>query len=271
MPLAARDITVTYPAQPRNASPALSSATCVLTPGRITAIVGPNGAGKSTLLRALAGVRTPDSGSVELDGVPLADLKPLQRARRVALAVQQPGVAFGFDARRVIAFGAEGAGSPPSAVDRAIQRFELSDLADRPFDTLSVGQQQRVSLARAFAQINGRADSYLLADEPISAMDPRHAINAIRAIRDLAASGVGVGIVLHDLSVAASLADNAVLLAPDAGTARQGPADEILTSETLSCLFQTPMQRSDVPGPGTVILHAGDGSIGTDPPGIAAD
>ena len=257
MPLTARDLTVSYPSQPRGSRPALVSASCAINPGRITTIIGPNGSGKSTLLRALAGVRPPDAGAAELDGCPVWTMKPRERARRIGLAVQQPGVAFAFDARRVIAFGAEGAGSPPDAVDRAIERFELGAIARQPFDTLSVGQQQRVSLARVFAQLDARPDAYLLADEPASAMDPRHAIVAFRAIRELAQAGVGVGVVLHDLSAAAALADDVILLTPDPTqeTIAQGPCDEFLTADRLSALFETPILRAHAPGIGAVIAH----------------
>ncbi len=192
---------------------------------------------------------------MHLDGTPILDRSARDRARRVALAVQQPGVAFGFDARRVIAFGAEGGGSPGAAVEREMDRFSLAEFAGRPFDTLSVGQRQRVSLARAFAQLDARAGTYLLADEPVSAMDPRHAIRAVRAIRELADSGVGVGIVLHDLSLAASLADEAVLIASDPTGGAQGPASEVLTSATLSERFGTPLLRRELPGVGPLVVH----------------
>jgi len=259
--LIARDLTVSYPDQPRGARPVLEKVCCAIAPGRITAIIGPNGAGKSTLLRALAGVRRADSGGVKLDGQAVGSMRPRDRARRIALAVQQPGVAFGFDARRVIAFGAEGSGARAGATDRAIERFQLAQLADRPFDTLSVGQRQRVSLARAFAQLDvpsevrseARPDAYLLADEPVSAMDPRYAVAAIGAIRDLARGGIGVAIVLHDLTAAAALADDAILLGAPGTLVAQGPAKEVLTANSLSDLFETPIRRAHAQGIGPVI------------------
>ncbi|MEM9374116.1 MAG: ABC transporter ATP-binding protein, partial [Planctomycetota bacterium] len=166
MPLIAEAVTVFYPKAPRAASPALDGVSCRIVPGQVTAIVGPNGAGKSTLLRALSGVRVPQAGRVLLDDRPLASMRPRDRARRIALAVQQPAAAFGFSARRVISFGAEGAGSGRSAVEHAVGRFGIADIADQPFDALSVGERQRVSLARVFAQLGGRPDVFLLADEP---------------------------------------------------------------------------------------------------------
>ncbi|MCC5822156.1 MAG: ABC transporter ATP-binding protein [Phycisphaerales bacterium] len=250
--LACENIAVIYPARGGGRT-ALNGVSCTLAPGRITVFVGPNGAGKSTLLRVLAGVRPPDRGSVTLDAVPLAELSVRRRASRVALVAQQPSVAFDFDARRVIAFGAEGAGHPSAAVDRAIERFRLAGLASTPFGALSVGQRQRVSLARAWAQLDGSPGTCLLADEPVSAMDPAHAVRAFAAFRDLADRGAALGLVLHDLSAAARLADHAVLLGARGTIIAAGEADEVLTSDLLSDLFETPIHKTEHPGLGPVL------------------
>lgn len=250
--LSCDDVLVTYPG-PRGGRTALNGASCALRPGAVTVIVGPNGAGKSTLLRVLAGVRRPDRGVVTLDGHPVAALSARARARRIALVAQQPAVAFDFDARRVIAFGAEGAGRPPAAVDRAIERFGLEGLAPAPFGALSVGQRQRVSIARAWAQLDADAPAFLLADEPVSAMDPAHAVRTMAEFRGMAGRGVGVGLVLHDLSLAARAADHAVLLDAGGRVAAQGPADAVLTEHALSALFDTPIVRGDLPGVGPVL------------------
>lgn len=250
--LSCDDVLVTYPG-PRGGRTALNGASCALRPGAVTVIVGPNGAGKSTLLRVLAGVRRPDRGVVTLDGHPVAALSARARARRIALVAQQPAVAFDFDARRVIAFGAEGAGRPPAAVDRAIERFGLEGLAPAPFGALSVGQRQRVSIARAWAQLDADAPAFLLADEPVSAMDPAHAVRTMAEFRGMAGRGVGVGLVLHDLSLAARAADHVVLLDAGGRVAAQGPADAVLTEHALSALFDTPIVRGDLPGVGPVL------------------
>tara|TARA_R110000782_G_scaffold45706_10_gene101354 strand:+ start:4982 stop:5761 length:780 start_codon:yes stop_codon:yes gene_type:complete len=250
--LACRDIAVTYP----GGRVALRDAACELPPGAITALVGPNGAGKSTLLRVLAGVRRPNAGSVTLDGRPLSELSARARARRVALVAQQPSVAFDFDARRVIAFGADGAGRGPAATDRAVERFDLGALASVPFGALSVGQRQRVSLARAFAQLDGCASGCLLADEPVSAMDPAFAVQALDALRAMADRGCAVGIVLHDLTAAARVADRAVLIEPAGRTVAEGDAANVLTGPALSALFGTGVVRSEIPGIGPVVATA---------------
>ncbi len=244
----------------------MDGVTCAVTPGAITVFVGPNGAGKSTLLRVLAGVRRPDrggrgEGGVSIDGVPIGDWSARQRARRVALVAQQPALAFDFDARRVVAFGAEGAGRPAGAVDRALERFMLMDLASTPFGALSVGQRHRVSLARAWAQLDGggkggegEGRGWLLADEPISAMDPAQAVRALAEFRAMAERGVGVGLVLHDLSVAVRMADRAVLLDRSGRVIEQGDARAVLNDAALTGLFGTPIRRTDPPGLGPVVI-----------------
>lgn len=255
--LTCRGISLTYPGRgPRREPPrpALRDAACSIVPGAITVLVGPNGAGKSTLLRVLSGVRRPDAGAVELDARDLGSLGARERARSIALVAQQPSVAFDFDARRVIAFGAEGAGRPARAVDRAVERFELAPIADAPFGALSVGQRQRVSLARAWAQLDPDTPGVLLADEPISAMDPAFAVRALEALRELADRGAGVALVLHDLSAAARVADRAVLLDARGRTIAEGDAGAVLTAEALSDLYATPILRADPPGLGPVLV-----------------
>lgn len=253
--LACENIFVRYPGRGGGRT-ALNGVSCAIPPGAVTVFVGPNGAGKSTLLRVLAGVRRPDRGVVSIGARPLDALSARGRARCVALVAQQPTVAFDYDARRVVAFGAEGAGRSAASVDRALACFGLDTLAGTPFGSLSVGQQQRVSLARAWAQLDqperGVA-GFLLADEPVSAMDPAHAVRSLGEFRAMAARGMGVGLVLHDLSAAVRVADRAVLLDPSGRVAAQGEADDVLTDDALSTLFGTPVLRADPPGLGPVL------------------
>ena len=215
----------------------LRAVSCEIEPGRILAIVGPNGAGKSTLVRLLAGVREPTSGRVTLDADPIQDLPPRTRARRVAYVAQRASLAFDFDVRRVVSLGRYGVGRDDDAVDRAIARFGLVDLAARPVGTLSVGQQQRVALARAWAQLDGADNAILLADEPTSAMDPEHQLATFGALRELASRGVGAGLVVHDLTMAARWSDEVLILGADGGVHACGPTREVLTPETLRAVF----------------------------------
>lgn len=215
-------------------------------PGRVTAIAGPNGAGKTTLLRLLAGVRHPTSGEVLLDGVSVSRMPSDERAGRLAYVSQRGSLAFAFTVRQVVSMGRFAVGPSRLAVDRALAAADAADLADEPLGTLSVGQQQRVSLARALAQLDGSAmeRAWLLADEPMAAMDPAHALATARTLRTLADAGAGVIVVLHDLSLALRLADEVVLLDGHGHVAASGGAEEVLREGPLERVFGVRFERA---------------------------
>ncbi len=203
-------------------------------PGRITAIIGPNAAGKSTLLRCLFGALRPSSGQALLDGAPVHRIRARLVARRVAYVAQRPTVAAAFSVRQVVELGRYAL--PPSRrrVDEALARLDLAEVADRPFPALSAGQQQRAGLARAVGQL--APDGHLLLDEPTSALDLRHVRDAMRLLRELASGGATVLVSLHDLALAASVADDCWLL--DAGRlVAAGPAAEVMEIGRLRAVF----------------------------------
>jgi len=184
--------------------------------GRVTAIVGPNGAGKSTLLSCLAGLMEPSSGTAALDGVALSAIKPRDRARRLAFLPQTPEIAWAVDARTLIELGrtpfigARGQTAQDRVVvDRAMAAANVSELGHRIVDTLSGGERARVLIARALA---GEPE-WLLADEPLTGLDPAHQLDAAALFRRLADDGIGVVLTLHDLSMALRLSDRIIVLA----------------------------------------------------------
>ena len=217
--------------------PVLRDISLAFDPG-ITVVIGPNGAGKSTLLRALLGTHPVWSGSVLLQGQPLHSVPPRQRALRMAYLAQRSTVSSNFSVREVIALGQYASQPSSRAIDDALERIGMADHAERPYHALSVGQQQRIALARVLAQLAGREDgAVLLADEPVAAMDPAHASRCFALLRTLAAQGTAVVIVLHDLTQAIRIADRAAALAPDGTLAGTGPATELLEPEQLRAIF----------------------------------
>tara|TARA_R110000868_G_scaffold226872_1_gene479562 strand:- start:48908 stop:49633 length:726 start_codon:yes stop_codon:yes gene_type:complete len=226
----------------------LDTVSCSIEQGAITAIVGPNGAGKSTLLRLLAGLTKPNTGQVLIDQRPIQQMAAKERAHHLAYIAQRSSLAFDFDTRLVVSFGRLALRNDPAAVDRALVRFDLADLASKPMGTLSVGQQQRVSLARAWAQLDGLTDVYLLADEPTSAMDPKHQLDTMESFQELAQRGVGVAMVAHDLTLASRFADRVILLNSNGTVEAQGPASEALNPENLTRIFETPFVSGDIHG-----------------------
>lgn len=204
--LSAKGLAHQYPGQARGLGPV----DLELGPGSITALVGPNGAGKSTLLRLLAGVLVPDDGTVELGGRGIRGLAERERARALALAPQRTSLAFAFTVREYVGFGAYAAGrrGAGEAVDWAIEQLDLKEHAASPLPRLSVGQQQRATIARALAQLGTGelAGKVLLADEPASSLDIRHAGRLIETLRELAGRGLAVVVAAHDLPWAAAVA-----------------------------------------------------------------
>jgi iron complex transport system ATP-binding protein len=180
-----------------------------LRPGEITAICGPNGAGKSTLLQCLAGLLTPDSGEAMLDGAALASLPPRRRAQAIGYLPQDGEVAWDVSVRNLVALGRLPHGDASEAhVERALAALDLAAFASRPVSTLSGGERARALLARVLAG----EPRWILADEPLAALDLGHQLALVRHLRLAARAGAGVVLVLHDLALAMNHADRVLVL-----------------------------------------------------------
>jgi len=190
--------------------PVLRGVTVEARPGRITALIGPNAAGKSTLLRCLTGSLRPSRGQVLIDGQISHRASARWLAGRMAYVPQRAVVAAAFTTQQVIELGRYALPPAPHAVLEVMGELELLSIADRPFTRISVGQQQRVILARSLVQLAD--DGHLALDEPTSAMDLKHAHAAVTALRRRAARGATIILALHDLGVAADIADDVWLL-----------------------------------------------------------
>ncbi|MBO9533916.1 MAG: ABC transporter ATP-binding protein [Solirubrobacteraceae bacterium] len=207
-----------------------------LTAGRILAIVGPNGAGKSTLARALVGLQGAAGGSIAWAGKPLGKWRRRELARTRAFVPQRAPVSAGLTTRDAVAMGRAphlGALQRPTAkdaaiVERAIARSGVEHLAERSLATLSGGELQRVRLAVALAQ----ETPAIVLDEPTASLDLGAAAEMGRLLHDLAAEGLAVLVVVHDLALAAAIADEVVIVDRGRTVAHGEPAD-VLTSERL--------------------------------------
>jgi len=252
-------------------TPVLRSVSAALPPGSITAIMGPNGAGKTTLMRLLLGLLAPSEGAIRLGDDLVSDLSPARRASRLAYVPQSVGLAFGFTVRALLGFGCVRASreARDKAVAKVLDQLDLKGRAEEAFASLSAGQQQRVLLGRAIAQLEAtrRQDGprAIIADEPASAMDPRHAREAMAILRSVAERGDIVGVVLHDFPLASRHADRLVLLDAEGRVAASGPFEEASEPGTLARVFGVPFERASLEDGARVLVPGGSGAdtIGT--------
>jgi ABC-type methionine transport system ATPase subunit len=175
----------------------------------ITAVVGPSGAGKSTLLRAINRLVEPTAGEVYLDGEPTSAMSPLELRRQVGMVFQLPAL-FGATVEEATLYGARLAGRSADA-GRLLEMAGLdASFKGKAPQSLSVGEQQRVSIARALAL----GPEVLLMDEPTSALDEAARRRIEDLVRELNASlGLTIVLVSHDLDQVERVADRVVLLA----------------------------------------------------------
>jgi len=232
---------------------AVRDVTCQLAGGGVTAILGPNGAGKSTFVRLLIGLAAPTSGIVQFHGRSLGSWTRGTIAREIGFVPQGEESVFPMSVREVVAMGRYphlGPWRAETEEDRRLVRHALEDVdafpfADRPFSTLSGGEQQRVRIARALAQ-HGSA---LVLDEPTAGLDVRHEIELFALLRGLASYGRTVVLVTHNLSLASRLADR-VLLFSEGELVAHGDTAAVLTGERLTRVYGWPIDVVRHPGPG---------------------
>ncbi|MGI9665726.1 MAG: zinc ABC transporter ATP-binding protein AztA [Acidimicrobiia bacterium] len=222
---------------------ALAPSTFGIPNGTITAIIGPNGSGKSTLLNAIAGLIAPTSGSIDVPGAtsPTAIAYVLQSTRvNQALPVTvREVVSMGRYATRG-AYGRLGT-EDRDAVNTAMERIGITDIATKHLDELSGGQRQRVFVAQGLAQEH----TVLLLDEPLTGIDlaAAQAIDAV--IHDESKRGCTVIMTTHDLSEA-QYADHVLLLS--GRVVASGRPDDVLTRDNLINAYGTSLLHVDEGG-----------------------
>lgn len=191
-------------------------------PGEVVVVIGSNGAGKSTLLKIVAGALKTDRGTVHIDGKASKDWPAALLAKRLAVMHQQTVLTLPFMVKEVVMMGRypHFKNNPLPAdqeiVAKALQQAGIGHLADRNYMLLSGGEQQRVHLARVFAQVwpdeKEQEAKYLFMDEPSNNLDVRHQHNILSMARVFASAGNCVVAVLHDLNLAMQYADKILLL-----------------------------------------------------------
>lgn len=219
-------------------------------PGGVTALIGPNGAGKSTMLTIIGRLLDADSGRVTVGGLDVRVARSRDLARIVSILRQENHFVARLTVRQLVAFGRfpHSAGRLTADDERAIRAaiafLDLAGMEDRFIDELSGGQRQRAFVAMVLAQDT----DYVLLDEPLAGLDMRHGVAMMGQVRAAAdALGKTVVVVIHDINFAAAYADRIVALA-EGRVVAEGTPEEIVTSEVLQRVFDTPVE---------VIEHAG--------------
>jgi putative ABC transport system ATP-binding protein len=186
----------------------------------VTAIVGPSGAGKTSLLRCLNRLEEPQAGEVLLDGANIRTLDPTTLRKRVGMIFQTP-ILFRGSIRSNLSYGLDGVDD--CALLETLDAVGLSrSFLERDSTALSVGQGQRVCIARALV----RGPEVLLMDEPTSALDKDATARIESLIRDLAEGGLAIALVTHNLAQASRVAGRALLLV-EGSVQAQGSIDEV--------------------------------------------
>ena len=213
---------------------------CTVPVGSLTALVGPNGAGKSTLHRTLAAVLKPESGTVSFESTELFGMPRRERARTVAFVEQDAATTTAMTVTEVVRLGrlpyesawGDGTADSERVVVDALETVEMTEFAERDFDTLSGGERQRVLLARALAQ----QPRLLLLDEPTNHLDIGAQLAVLGLLRRLAAGGMAVLAALHDLPLAASYSDHVVVVSGGRVVAA-GPTAQTLTPALIRAVY----------------------------------
>ncbi|MGB3167167.1 MAG: ABC transporter ATP-binding protein [Alteraurantiacibacter sp.] len=223
---------------------------CALMPGDITAICGPNGAGKSTLLSVLANLVNPEEGSVTLADRKISEMHPLTRARNIGYLPQSTEIAWDVSVRNLVALGRlphrdRGEGE----IRQALGICDLDEFADRTISTLSGGEKARALLARVLAG----QPQWVLADEPLAALDLAHQLAMLRVLRSEAEAGSGVVIVLHDLALAMNHADRVLVL--DKGRlVADGAPEEALAESVIADVWEVSARWTGEPGQRALVV-----------------
>ncbi len=214
--------------------------------GDLLAIIGPNGSGKSTLLKLLAGILSPSAGSVLLNHEPLAAVGRQELAKQISYVPQQATVALPFTVGEVVLMGRHPYQRPfrferPEDLERVRQALTVTDmteLAHRPMDSLSGGEQQRVMIARAIAQ-DARI---VLLDEPTAALDLKHEIQIWEILERLAfdQGRVVVG-VTHHINLASLYSPRLLVLKKGRAVAVGAPSS-LLQRELMESVYETPVR-----------------------------
>lgn len=236
---------------------------CEFEPAKINVILGKNGAGKSTLLALLSKELLPSVGSIIWQDKPLSQINYANLAQQRAVLPQLQSPAFSISVQQLVELGAQvqqglNAQQILQICEKVMQVCDVVSLAQRDLMQLSGGEQKRAHLARVLAQIwpieafdtglvKPFINRWLFLDEWTNNLDLHHQQSLAHIFKKLAAQGLGVIMVLHDINLCAQIADKVLLL--NQGTLfKQGKVSEILTNQIIQQALNLEVQISHIEG-----------------------
>ena len=209
--------------------------------GERVAILGPNGCGKSTLLRSISQICKLKSGVVNIDGKELNAYSRKDLAKKLGFLSQISGMPPMLTVRDHVALGRHpyrkyllrDRSEDHDAISLALSRCQIQNLANRSVENLSGGERQRVRVATLLAQ----QPLYYLLDEPMAGLDIEHQYELLDLISRLSSQqGMSFLVVLHDISMALTHFDRAIVLS-EGKVFAEGPPSEVVTSEMIKSVF----------------------------------
>ena len=224
----------------------------LLSKHHITSIIGPNGSGKSTVLKALTRLLRYQKGAVCLDGKDLQDFGPKELARRIGVLPQMHSAPADFRVKELVGYGrmphqgffARMNGEDERIVDEAMKATGTYHLRDKSIHEISGGETQRVWIATVLTQ----QPEILFLDEPTTYLDISHQMEMMRLIKRLnRENGIGVVMVLHDLSHALEVSDWIVVI-KDGEKYDEGKPCDVITTKMMREVYDVECDIVRLPG-----------------------
>ncbi len=214
--------------------------------GECVGLIGPNGSGKTSLMRSLMRFEPAARGSCNL-----WEINEKSRAQKVSWLAQERNLSWALSVREVVTLGRTAwrdwrhkHSDDQAQIDAALARLSLTAFQNQPFHNLSGGEKARVLIARLLAQNT----PYILADEPIDALDPAQQIKVMSLFQSLAQDQKGILLSVHDLGLAARFCTRLILLHQGQIFA-QGTPQTVLSDENLRQVFEIEVFRAEAQGP----------------------